>query len=204
MSSIARSIPPHSLRLFHSPVIQYILFSVFCSLSLSFRRSVDIFSFGKWTCAMEQMKIGCEQREFFYISYELQIFIYGMLSNKVCVHCACIGDIFFNIHYYIRPDGWIWWSGNGNGNGIGKICIYRITRMVNIVFNEIRNKLNGKCVYCLSDQCHCAAQSFRNAQHMLSQSVDPVWMIKCKIEFTSSSVLFTIHVRWCFDSIWYI
>lgn len=35
-----------------------------------------------------------------------------------------------------------------NRFGIGEI--YRITRMVNIVFNEIQNKLNGKCVCILA------------------------------------------------------
>lgn len=40
--------------------------------------------------ATEQMKIGCEQREFFYITYELRIFIYGLLLREG----ACIRDIF--------------------------------------------------------------------------------------------------------------
>lgn len=96
---------------------------------------------------MEQMKIGCEQREFFYITYELQIFIYGdAFEQSECF--VCMYSWHFSIYIITsRPllesmDGWM-----ENRFGIGEI--YRITRMVNIVFNEIQNKLNGKCVYWL-------------------------------------------------------
>lgn len=93
---------------------------------------------------MEQMKIGCEQREFFYITYELQIFIYGdAFEQSECF--VCMYSWHFSIYIITsRPllesmDGWM-----ENRFGIGEI--YRITRMVNIVFNEIQNKLNGKCI----------------------------------------------------------
>lgn len=97
---------------------------------------------------MEQMKIGCEQREFFYITYELQIFIYGdAFEQSECF--VCMYSWHFSIYIITsRPllesmDGWM-----ENRFGIGEI--YRITRMVNIVFNEIQNKLNGKCVCILA------------------------------------------------------
>lgn len=53
--------------------------------------------------ATEQMKIGCEQREFFYITYELRIFIYGLLLREG----ACIRDIF---QYTLLHGGLLeWW-----------------------------------------------------------------------------------------------
>lgn len=66
-----------------------------CVLQISYHSSYITSAYIE--SATEQMKIGCEQREFFYITYELRIFIYGLLLRRAHVFVT-----FFNIHYHIE------------------------------------------------------------------------------------------------------